>query len=1579
MSTTVVTAKFTADTSDLSGKLSGVQGQLNKTATSMRQTGESTAAMGRQMTMAAAPIIAFGAVATKAFIDFDDKMTQSLAIMTGVTSAMREEMEATARTVATTFGIAADKAAESYFFLASAGLDAEQSIAALPQVAAFATAGMFDMATATDLATDAQSALGLTVDDAAANLDNLTRVTDVLVKANTLANATVEQFSTSLTNKAGAALKGVNKDIEEGVAVLAALADQGIKAQLAGNQLAIVMRDLQTKAIDNKEEMDQFGVTVFDADGKMRNLGDIVADLEGGLAGLSDEQRRAAFTTMGFSDRSLAALTALLGTSDAIKQYEQDLRDAGNTTQDVAGRQMESMAKQIEIMKARFMDLALGVGSVVVSQFLTPLMSALDALVTAFSAIPDPIRNMAVTLGLVVALTGPILWMFGSVMKGLAGMTVAFAAANARVTAFAVRAVTSFKSVGAGAGMMTAHVAAALMSKRIAMEVASLAVKKFAAATVMAMRTVVGAFRGLLVGLGPIGIALIAAGAAFEIFTGKSAAAEELVTRLKDSVDELTGAFGQATAAAISAQFRMDISDEDINALRDMGISIEDMTRAAMEGGPAAEAFNQKLQELINSKNLFDPAQDLLITTQRNFGGMVNASDEAKKRLEADAKARADAAAIEGEKARVELSKTIAAQQGAAIERAQQLKSITAAEFHAMEARKRAADAAIAKDNALAAVTNAAKDAVTALEGAMSRLSEVIGNQNSRNAAIRSTRDLSKALDDNGKKITGTSEAAMKNQDAIAASASSWINYAKATDDPIKQQNRLKKGEEEIRAALEKKGIDPEQSPIVRQFKTQLEKSQETVDEFKKRADEARDHGISTGRNFIQGIIEELRRGASQVRDASIPVGAAMPAGVDEGTDSDSPSKKGMQNAKNFIDGVIAGLKADKVYEKASDLGKAVVDAFEREMQRFIGIIEQVQNVLGNFAGMTRQAFGELSQIQTAFTGGPSSVIGIFDQMTAGLDEMQHALSDVSIFGRKAVRNLRNNLNEARGYLKNAAQHAINLMRDISDAQEVLRRREEEHAANIAGINSHYDGLERAAKAQLDGVRAHYDGLVKAGRANIKRLQKHFKGLEESARDAIKRIEDRYKQLIPSLEAALKQTSAAYDRENSVLQGLIQDRDKFLGQIGSGFRSFVNNLRFETAKASKQLMRETKTLANGIVVTLEREIEVGGSPQGIAQALESRLAAVRDFGSNIRTLMQRGLDPSLVADFVSAGIDGSGEVVAALAQASAEDLAAINEVQAGLAAEVADFQQYAAEQWHEAGIATQQAILAPIEAARDAAQMALDMANAAREQELAAAQAHLEGVLALRDMELEAANAHMEALEEARERDINNAQAALDQIARDRAAAINDANTEFDTERARREQDIRDMEKTLKDHADEVQSYFDDMGRFLPPKMLAIGWKTMGQFREGFMQRFPKVKGNLNNRMDELVNSMKRPPVIIEIITVHKSVFEGTARAMGGPVVANRAYVVGERGPEMFVPNISGSIIPNHDLGSTPSMDKTRFRAGGMAMGGGGGGGGNMLTINVNVPVSANKSEIGREIVEAINQFERVSGTSWRG
>lgn len=297
----------------------------------------------------------------QAYTSFEDKMTQSLAIME-TTTAQQNEMAKTAREVASVTAISATESAEAYFFLASAGLNAEQSISALPQVAKFAQAGMFDMALATDLATDAQSALGLTVADATENLGNLTRVTDVLVKANTLANATVQQFSEALTNKAGAALKVTNKDIEEGVAVLAAFADRGVKGAEAGEKLNQILRDVSRAVKKNNEEWVASGIVVTDAEGNLLHLSEVVRALTAGMDGLSDTQKAGLLDQLGLNRGVADAVKILAGSEDEIKAYDQNLRNAGGTVEKVAEKQMESLKQQTILLTNKINNLALTTG-----------------------------------------------------------------------------------------------------------------------------------------------------------------------------------------------------------------------------------------------------------------------------------------------------------------------------------------------------------------------------------------------------------------------------------------------------------------------------------------------------------------------------------------------------------------------------------------------------------------------------------------------------------------------------------------------------------------------------------------------------------------------------------------------------------------------------------------------------------------------------------------------------------------------------------------------------------------------------------------------------------------------------------------------------------------------------------------------------------------------------------------------------------------------------------------------------------------------------------------------------------------
>lgn len=387
------------------------------------------------------PIVALGAATVKAFADFEDKLTQSFAIMGELSQEMKDDMSNAARDVAKNLGISHADAAESFFFLASAGLDATQSIAALPQVAAFAKAGMFDMATATDLATDAQSALGLSVDDAQQNLVNLTRITDVFSKANALANTSVEQVATAITTKAGVALRNVNKDLEEGVAVLAVFADSGVKGEEAGTLLARTLEGLTTRARMASEDFKELNISVFDVDGAMRPMADIVQDLENSLSSMTVEQRDAAIAQLGFTKLAKQGVLQLLGNSEALREYESELRSAGGATQEMADKQLESFTQQLAILKAEFTDLAMDIGPIIIDDFLKPLMEVFKGLQERLAGLSDEQRqNLVHFLGL-IAVIGPVLLISAKLIiaiKAIAGALMFLTATPLGLTIVAI-------------------------------------------------------------------------------------------------------------------------------------------------------------------------------------------------------------------------------------------------------------------------------------------------------------------------------------------------------------------------------------------------------------------------------------------------------------------------------------------------------------------------------------------------------------------------------------------------------------------------------------------------------------------------------------------------------------------------------------------------------------------------------------------------------------------------------------------------------------------------------------------------------------------------------------------------------------------------------------------------------------------------------------------------------------------------------------------------------------------------------------------------------------------------------------
>jgi len=337
----------------LIAKTAAMEAGLKRGGTVARRFGTSLTKTNKQLLLLAAGAVAVRAVA-RAFTaavresdSFNKSLNQSLAILNDVTGAQRAQLRLAAQTASFGKTATASEAAKGLFFLESAGFGPEAAAAALPAAIDFAQAGggMFDLSTAIDLLTDAQSALGLASKDTGTNLRNLVQVSDALVGANTLANATVEQFSRAMTNKAAAAARNLGKSMNETLAVLAAFADQGKKGEEGGTALSIVWRDLQTKAILNEEAFRKMGVAVFDSNGEMRHTADILKDLENELEGASDKIQKQTLLAAGFSDKSVAYTQSLLGMSEKVREFNDRLDEMDGKTKDVSGRMQTQFGK----------------------------------------------------------------------------------------------------------------------------------------------------------------------------------------------------------------------------------------------------------------------------------------------------------------------------------------------------------------------------------------------------------------------------------------------------------------------------------------------------------------------------------------------------------------------------------------------------------------------------------------------------------------------------------------------------------------------------------------------------------------------------------------------------------------------------------------------------------------------------------------------------------------------------------------------------------------------------------------------------------------------------------------------------------------------------------------------------------------------------------------------------------------------------------------------------------------------------------------------------------------------------------
>lgn len=254
-------------------------------------------------------------------ISFDTAMSQVAATM-GTTTDQIVELELTAKRLGSTTSFTATEAAEGLNILAQSGLDAQEQMAAIPDVLNLAAAGAISLDNAASYVTGTIKGFGDT-------MDNAQYYVDLMAKGATLANTNVSGLGEALSD-ASATAETYGQSAESVTLSLLRLAEQNVVGTEASTALARAMMDLYTPTDDAKSALDDLGVAVYDSSGKARDFNDIVDDLNSALSGMSDEEKLATANTI-FTTYGLDAFNKMTKTSsDKVEEFKTGLSGASD-------------------------------------------------------------------------------------------------------------------------------------------------------------------------------------------------------------------------------------------------------------------------------------------------------------------------------------------------------------------------------------------------------------------------------------------------------------------------------------------------------------------------------------------------------------------------------------------------------------------------------------------------------------------------------------------------------------------------------------------------------------------------------------------------------------------------------------------------------------------------------------------------------------------------------------------------------------------------------------------------------------------------------------------------------------------------------------------------------------------------------------------------------------------------------------------------------------------------------------------------------------------------------------------------
>lgn len=262
----------------------GLDKQLSNIEKKCGTIGKSLALVGAGLTASlTVPLVKLGKSIFESGTSFEAQMSKVEAI-SGASGKSLEALTSKALEMGSTTQFTATEAGQALEYMAMAGWKDESMLAGLEPVMNLAAASGGDLASTSDIVTDAMTAFGYTLESVGGDTEafnkQVTHFTDVMAAAATNANTNVAMMGESF--KYVAPLAGtLGYSIDDVAVSLGVMANAGIKGSQAGTSLSRIMQNMIKPTKQQSKAMKNLGLSLYDSNGKTKSWAEVMGDMRG--------------------------------------------------------------------------------------------------------------------------------------------------------------------------------------------------------------------------------------------------------------------------------------------------------------------------------------------------------------------------------------------------------------------------------------------------------------------------------------------------------------------------------------------------------------------------------------------------------------------------------------------------------------------------------------------------------------------------------------------------------------------------------------------------------------------------------------------------------------------------------------------------------------------------------------------------------------------------------------------------------------------------------------------------------------------------------------------------------------------------------------------------------------------------------------------------------------------------------------------------------------------------------------------------------------------------------------------------